>query len=535
MLLVSVAGATIRYVPQQYPTIQAGINAAVSGDTVLVAPGVYVENVQMANGVKLFGSGMDKTIVDGGGLNNVISSWYGVINVFIQDLSVRNSQQSGGNPGSTGIFLNPNSSAGSKFVLRCHIYNCGFGIQIWNDFGGTADIEDNVINDNLYDGFSPYLGTVYLRNNTIVDNGRDGYNDWSGGGTGIYVQNNIIAHNARYGIYKHRDTPVMISYNDVWNNTGGAYYEGFSGPAQPFTPQPGTGEIAANPLFIGPPYLLADQYYITWANFPTPDSSKSPCIDAGNPLAQFNDPDGTRGDMGALIFDQRVFNVEITLAPVGLWVVPPGGGNLDYMISLTNHEAFTVPFDSWVLVTLPNGSLYGPVQGPVALTMPAGVTLSRLRSQSVPAAAPPGQYLYMAYAGLYPNHPWDFSFTSFTKQASLGDGGSMALENWICTESEFVPDQTAASLGPAEFTLYPCSPNPFNPITAISFKLQAASHVSLKVFDISGKVVATLVEGWRQAGTHEVTFDGTGLAAGMYLSRLEVNGQVSVQKMALVK
>jgi hypothetical protein len=181
-LLVAVATATIRHVPGQYPTIQAGINAASVGDTVLVAPGIYTENVQMHEGVSLFGSGMDKTIVDGGGLTNVIQSLYGVLNVVISDLSARNSQQSGSNPGSTGIFLNPNSSSGTKVVRRCHVYNCGFGIEIWNDFGGTAYIEDNVVNNNLYDGFFPYLGTVYLRNNTIVNNGRDCYNDWSGGG-----------------------------------------------------------------------------------------------------------------------------------------------------------------------------------------------------------------------------------------------------------------------------------------------------------------------------------------------------------------
>ncbi len=76
---------------------------------------------------------------------------------------------------------------------------------------------------------------------------------------------------------------------------------------------------------------------------------------------------------------------------------------------------------------------------------------------------------------------------------------------------------------PEELTVT-CSPNPFNPTTAISFKLQASSYISLKVHDTAGRLVATLVEGWREAGTNEVTFDGSKLASGIYLYRMEVSG-----------
>ncbi len=286
--LTLVASATIINVPGDYPTIQQGINAAGPGDTVLVALGTYYENVQMAEGVNLIGSGMENTTIDGGGLTDVIKA-LSVNNFLIQGFSIRNSQQGGSTPGNVGVFIN-HSSSGTKVIKYCNIHNNGKGIDIWNDFGGTIHVEYNIINDNIYNGFDPYLGTAYLTNNTIVGNGQDGYHDWAGGGV-VYIENNIIAENGRYGIFKHRNTPVFISYNDVWNNVAGDYYEGYSGDPTPFDPNPGTGEISADPLFVDPEN---DDFHLT---------AGSPCIDAGDPgLPQ--DPDGTIADMGALYYHQ---------------------------------------------------------------------------------------------------------------------------------------------------------------------------------------------------------------------------------------
>jgi hypothetical protein len=79
------------------------------------------------------------------------------------------------------------------------------------------------------------------------------------------------------------------------------------------------------------------------------------------------------------------------------------------------------------------------------------------------------------------------------------------------------------------------SPNPFNPTTALSFKLQAASQVSLKIYDTAGRLVVTLVDGWRDAGTHSATFDGSMLASGIYLAKLQAGEVSSVQKLVLMK
>jgi hypothetical protein len=88
---------------------------------------------------------------------------------------------------------------------------------------------------------------------------------------------------------------------------------------------------------------------------------------------------------------------------------------------------------------------------------------------------------------------------------------------------------------PEAYTLEQNYPNPFNPSTTISFSLPHASNVSLKVFDILGQEVATLVNGDITAGTHEVQFDVKGLASGTYMYRLTSGDFTQVKKMMVVK
>ena len=100
---------------------------------------------------------------------------------------------------------------------------------------------------------------------------------------------------------------------------------------------------------------------------------------------------------------------------------------------------------------------------------------------------------------------------------------------------ELFPGEEAFSLQPSAFSLHPSHPNPFNASAAISYELPASSYVTLKVYDIAGRLVSTLVDGWRETGTHEATLDGSQLASGIYLARLEAGGFTTVQKLVLMK
>jgi endonuclease/exonuclease/phosphatase family metal-dependent hydrolase len=88
---------------------------------------------------------------------------------------------------------------------------------------------------------------------------------------------------------------------------------------------------------------------------------------------------------------------------------------------------------------------------------------------------------------------------------------------------------------PTEFHLAQNYPNPFNPTTVLSCQLPVASFVNLAVYDITGRKVADPVNGWMDAGTHGITFDGSGLPSGIYIYRLTAGNHTASGKMVLMK
>jgi endoglucanase len=88
---------------------------------------------------------------------------------------------------------------------------------------------------------------------------------------------------------------------------------------------------------------------------------------------------------------------------------------------------------------------------------------------------------------------------------------------------------------PLKFGLSENYPNPFNPTTVINYKLSALSDVTLKVYDILGRQVATLAIGRQNAGSYTVTFNAGDLASGVYFYRLVADGHVITKKMILLK
>ncbi len=86
-----------------------------------------------------------------------------------------------------------------------------------------------------------------------------------------------------------------------------------------------------------------------------------------------------------------------------------------------------------------------------------------------------------------------------------------------------------------EYTLFQNYPNPFNPSTTIGYALPQRSSVTLSVFNILGQHVTTLVDGEVEAGYHEVQFDATGLASGVYLYRLESGVFTQTRKLCVIR
>lgn len=88
---------------------------------------------------------------------------------------------------------------------------------------------------------------------------------------------------------------------------------------------------------------------------------------------------------------------------------------------------------------------------------------------------------------------------------------------------------------PSAYSLSQNYPNPFNPITKINFSIPKTGLVTLKIYDVVGKEISTLVNDVKNAGNYIVDFDGSMFASGTYFYRLESNGFISTKKMMLIK
>ena len=336
------------------------------------------------------------------------------------------------------------------------------------------------------------------------------------------------------GIFFAYSQNASVSYCDFHNNSGGDVYGSMPSGLGAIVSVNANGDSCDtyNNIFLDPLFysLGGDSaYHLT---------EDSPCIDAGDPSSPF-DPDGTVADIGAFYFNQGAAGpLTVTLTPYNPPIqIPANGGSFRFNIAVSNTGTNPETFDIWTMATLPNGNEYGPIINIPGFTAPANWSGNRDRTQAVPGSAPAGMYTYDAYVGVYPDDVWDEDHFEFEKLA-VSDGGSI-VSDWNNWGEHFLVDNRIADIcndiHPSEFILHPSIPNPFNPETRISFSLPEASEVSLVVYDVQGREVATLINGWRPAGMHEVTFNASDLTSGVYFARLTAGDFTQTQKLLLIK
>jgi hypothetical protein len=88
---------------------------------------------------------------------------------------------------------------------------------------------------------------------------------------------------------------------------------------------------------------------------------------------------------------------------------------------------------------------------------------------------------------------------------------------------------------PKALALFESYPNPFSDRTRISFMIPSATHVTLRVYDVTGSVVETLVDGEKASGLYSVTWNATDTNNGIYFYRMVADGKVFTGKVALVR
>jgi len=113
--------------------------------------------------------------------------------------------------------------------------------------------------------------------------------------------------------------------------------------------------------------------------------------------------------------------------------------------------------------------------------------------------------------------------------------GTYCMGLWRRAVDDIIGVQNIGSKIPDKFSLLQNFPNPFNPSTIIRFQIKDSRLVTLKVYDILGKEIATLVNEKQSPGVYEVTFDGSRLTSGIYFYKLVSGSYSEVRKMVLIK
>jgi parallel beta-helix repeat protein len=325
----------VLHVPIQYATIQEAMAAALAGDTVLVAPGTYQENVviDLPGVVMIAESDRGSTVIEAVDYGQpAVRITANAVAAVVSGFTICGSQSARGlvmgadsclvyncelvNNEDGGIYCYANGCTVSKCTMHdngvpwsgagiwlrgdstsidsCTFYHCrsvagGGAIHVDRVDGLTLSYSIGYENSTgshgggfIYVYESP---NVVLVNNTIVDNSADNRGSaiaiWESGT--VELRNNIVAFNeSAYGVWSF-STTVVNEYNDVFAN-----YGPYGEAADYFGLVPGTGAFSENPMFTDP---FGSDFHLV---------SGSPCIDAGDPDPQYNDPDGTRNDVGAL-------------------------------------------------------------------------------------------------------------------------------------------------------------------------------------------------------------------------------------------
>ncbi len=221
----------------------------------------------------------------------------------------------------------------------------------------------------------------------------------------------------------------------------------------------------------------------------------------------------------------------ITLTPTNPPIqIPSGGGNFLFQGIVGNTINTPLDFDVWTEVVLPNGNTYGPLIMRSDLILPGGGTILRQVTQSIPGTAPAGTYHYRGHIGNYPAFIDDSDEFSFVKLP--GDNYEINNFGW---NAQGWDDEIETVSKPLEYSLLSASPNPFNQRSLVSFTLQREGYIELSVYDIAGREMVVLTEGFYPAGGHQAIWDASGVSSGVYFARLTADESVQTLKLLLVK
>ncbi len=546
-LLLNVAKAKIIHIPANQATIQAGIDAATTGDTVLVADGTYIGSGNKSitfSGKEIIvrsENGPQNCIIDCEDSNMAVAFVFNSSvnsNCIVEGFTIRN--------GEMGFWVYANSSPTiSKNIIE------HFFVGIYQETEGAPIIIGNIIrnNNNSGTGLSKYGGGISL--------------EWSS----ATIMNNLIYENSSArggGIYCYHSPLVKITNNTIMDNAaiigGGLYLEK--------SPMTITNNIIAFSKYK--PALNLNIYTYNFESHRNYEGAKITSIDYTFVLQN-------QGNSGLVNF---------------LSTSSFGGRNIDSTFQMATGERKTIYINSKVnefgdfgglrlVITLNNDTLFVNADGPSSFRPGSYYLTLAMASDAVPASKEiveighgseitfcdvfgngEGNY-YMGASDLElqrivldgtngnissdplfidPEHE-DYHLQQGSPCINAGhpdpsfndpDGSRADMGALYYAPGTFVHSQKG-SLLPDKYHLAQNYPNPFNPSTRIKYNLHKVSNVRLQIYSLSGQAIETLVDGFQTAGDHEITWQPKGLSSGIYFYRLQAGEYSETKKLILQK
>ena len=520
-------------VPDDQPTIQAGITASANGDTVLVQPGTYIENINY-NGknitvASLFittqdSSFISQTIIDGNQNNSVIIYESGEDSTAVlTGFTITNgyTYNSGG-----GIYCFGSSPRMENLTIANNSSgNWGGGIHLCWDSNPSLD-NLIIIGNSSYNGGGIYCGgsNPVLENVAIVDNSAYG---WGGGiycgGSNPVLENVTISGNSTEhdggGIYCHNSNPSLVNVTITNNSATYWEYGGYGG---------GIFCTMSNPSLE----------YVTITNNIATYSGGGICCNYSSP---------------------SLVNVTITNNSGGgiscNYSSNPSLENVTISSNSTNYDGGGIYCRDNSNPSLINCIMWNDTPEEIYFdeyNFPNSITLSYSDIQG-------------GEVGIVTNNNGIINWLEGNIDedplfVDLVNGDYHLTENSPCIDagdpsSSLDPDGTIADMGAFYFhqlneineNEIPISefdlsnyPNPFNPSTTISFTIQEDSKIELSVYNIKGQKIKSLLSDQIAAGKHSIVWNGEDasgkkVSSGIYLYKLQTQAVTQTRKMLLLK
>jgi len=387
----------------------------------------------------------------------------------------------------------------------------------------ASDIEmrNCIIIDKLGNGVGIDVGNstnVRVLNNTIVTR-RRGVMERN---SSTIIENNIIVGAAEFGVSVSEAS--ALSFNDVWGN-GTDYYNC----------SPGENDISGDPLFVN---ASINNFHL---------AAGSPCIDTGNPAAEYNDPDGSRNDMGAyggpyggadwLMSAGACLSVSSTKAAYQDTIRVPilgssiaGVADIDLLL---NYDARPLSFltaattditnsFSLTIIKVAENMIKLSLSAPTGIKANSGAIVTLVFA--VRASSDVNSFIRFSRAHLRDHVAVD-RFVS-----ALSNGNVVITKTGVHSQDEKT----------LSFHLYQNYPNPFNTSTTVKYSIPINGHVSVKIYNVLGRKVRTLVDRWQVAGLHRILWDGKDdlgvqTASGVYFYKIHFGEFVQIRKLLLVR